>query len=165
METIYYWKLNYHYDYLIYFYYYFLLFLKWFCYAVTFFYGHVNKAHCCCWSSDQWQWARSKSMKGLTSDHTPLRLMTVQSTAELTASAGKRLNCQLSSSPHSHNWILPTQIKQRLLLVSLPDKSSAAQESHPQVVTIPEQCWRSEQVMKSPAYIPQGLCQWLDSWL
>ena len=28
----------------------FLLFFKCFCNAVAFFYGHANKAHCCCWS-------------------------------------------------------------------------------------------------------------------
>ena len=36
---------------------------------------------------------------------------------------------------------------------STPDQSSATQESHPEVVTVPEQCWRSERVRKSPAYL------------
>ena len=41
---------------------------------------------------------------------------------------------------------------------SSPDQSNAPHEPHPDVVTVPEQCRRSERVRKSPAYLKDYIC-------
>ena len=41
---------------------------------------------------------------------------------------------------------------------SIRDQSSTPQESHPEVVIVPEQCRRSERVRKTPAYLKDYVC-------
>ena len=41
---------------------------------------------------------------------------------------------------------------------SIPDQSNAPHEPHPEVVTVPEQCWGSERGRKSPAYLKDYVC-------
>ena len=45
--------------------------------------------------------------------------------------------------------------KATTIAVSTSDQTSAAEESHPEGVAVPEQCRRSELVRKSPAYLKE----------
>ena len=48
--------------------------------------------------------------------------------------------------------------KATTIAASTPNQSNAPHEPHPEVVTFPEQCRRSEQVRKSPAYLKDYVC-------
>ena len=91
--------------------------------------------------------------------HTLFRRTTVQSTAETDNICEKRLNRQLSPSPRSQNrYMARADEEVTNTTASTLDQSSAAQESHPEVVTVPKQCWRSERVRESPAYLKDHVC-------
>ena len=49
--------------------------------------------------------------------------------------------------------ITSTDEKAAKIYLPTVDQSSAPHKSHPEVVTVPEQCWRSEWVRKSPVYL------------